>query len=517
MAFVLGATSLQPLTTEVVVACQQSCERQVPLRDVPQICAACLKRNGVAAWMDAYSRQRMPEGMIASALEDPLWEVRWGALLARSRTRREEPSLTLADFIRRQPAGSLRVEACVVAAGAAALVEGQVLKAARRGCRAIREAVREAIEPQLYHPLPSVQEEALRQLMLLLEEGAGRVVMSAIRDRPEALDEVLAALLLRVSTSDHPVGKILLQDAHPDSAREVNRLLAVYARQIDALRPKLKTPAREQRQDAVTALGLLLPLSGPELEGCLSEVETGVEFSAAWALAEANGRSLREELMARVPSWEQGTVPVAVQTRWVGLLGVGRPEGCSGPLGALADNPRLSPEVRGTAVGLLGRCGEGKPWPRILLAAEDGEEAIRAGAIRALADLPSTRAAAELAAQALKDPSPRVLAEALRAIATQSGHAVERAPEFMVHPAAEVRRVAARMLARHGRLAHLALIKERVKLEPEAEIRVELVRALAQIGGPVATATLAELQGSDPDEYVRQRAVSALKQLGFTR
>ncbi len=517
LAIVLGATSLQPLTTGVAEACAQSCERHVPLSEVPKVCAPCLKGNGVAAWMDAYSSQRMPARMIDSALEDPRWEVRWGALLARSRSRREEPSLTLADHIRRQPAGSRRVDACVVAAGAGALLEGQVLKTARRSCRAVREAVREAIEPQLYHPLPSVQEDALRQLMLLLEEGAGRVVLSAIRDRPETVDEVPAALLLRVSTSDYPVGKILLQDARPDAAREVNRLLAVFARQIDVLRTKLKAPAREQRLEAVTALGLLLPLSEPELEGCLSAVETGVEYSAAWALAEANDRGLREELLARVPSWEQGGVPVPTQLRWVGLLAMGRPDGCGAVLEALADNPRLSPEVRGSALGQLGRCGEGTPMSRILLAAEDPEEAVRAGAIRALADLPSNRAAAELAAQALQDPSPRVLAEALRAISTQSSHAVERAPEFMVHPAVEVRKVAAKMLAGHARLAHLQLIKDRVTLEPEAEIRVELVRALAQIGGPVATATLAELQASDPDPYVRQRAVSALKQLGFRR
>jgi len=359
---ILAATSLQPWTSEPEAACLQSCERHVPLREVPTVCDRCLGATEVAAWTESYRRKPMPEAVAESALQDPLWEVRWGVLRARARAQSVAPAGVLAGYLRSQPRQG-QAEACVVAAGAAALEEGEVLRTARKLCAPHREEVREAIEPQLYAPREAAQEEALRQLLLLLEEGAGSVVLRAMKGRPAELDELPAGLLLRVSTPDYPVGKLLLQDASETTAPEVNRLLAVYARRLDALRPGLKHPKTEERWEAIRQLARLLPLSAPELEGCLEDPEVSVRHSAGWALAQANGRSLAEEILARVPEWEQKKVPELRQARWVELVGHGQRSGCGRLLEKVARNRKLSPEVRGAALGVMGACGAGDPLP----------------------------------------------------------------------------------------------------------------------------------------------------------
>lgn len=515
LLFLLGAAPLAPLEVDPAVACRSSCARHVPASLMPRACGECLRKADPGAWTDAFDRTRkIPDPVVQSALSDPQWEVRWGALKARARAKRQDPAEALYAHLRAQRTAADRVVACQVAVGAGAVEEGRVLEAARKACKAVKRELRAVLESELYLPQASVQEEALRKLMLFLGEGAGRVVLTAIRDRPDAVDEVPALLLLRVARPDYPVGRLLLADADAAFQKEMNRLLAVYARQIDTLRPQLAAPEPEQRREAVEALALLFPMTRPELERALSDADDTVALAAVAALADATDRTLHEVLRERAQAWPSGQVPLEAQVRMVRQVGQVKQEGCGPPLEALFDDQRLAPEVRGAALVAQVRCNEGEVLSQLRFGLASPEPTLRVAAVRGLSEVTGQSGVYPLLDGALKDEAAEVVAAALRALGATALHGGrDRAARLLAHEAPQVRQAAAEVLAVHARPSDLTGLRDQLKAEPEPSIRVALVQALARLGGPVATAALAEVEQRDPDAYVRQAAVSGLKRM----
>lgn len=509
----LAASPLEPLDSEPVVACRSSCARHVPARLMPKACAECLRRPDPAAWTRHFTpTRRIPDAVLRSALSDPLWEVRWGALQAQARAQNKTPADALYAYLAAQRTVEDRIVGCQVAAAAGALEEGRVLEAAQKACKPVREQLRSALEAELYLPRAASQEEALRKLMLFFGEGPARVVLHALRERPEGLDEVPALLLVRVAKPEYPVGRMLLEGADPTLQREMNRLLAVYSRQIDALRPKLSGGTPESRREALRAISIFLPMTAPEVEGGLDDPDESVAWAALDVLSDANERAMHQEVLAQLESWKQGKLAVMYQARAVRLAWRGRQAGCGLSLKQLWRDTQLAEEVRGAALAGMGRCGEGDVLAEIRAGLASEAPSIRSGAVRALSELGGRPGVAELTNRALADPSAEVVAEGVRTLGATTLHGGrDRAATFVSHEAPQVRVAAAKILADHARASQLQLLRGRVMVEPEPIVRLQLIRALARIGGPLATATLAELEREDPEAAVREEASRGLR------
>jgi hypothetical protein len=501
-----------------------SCQRHVlDSAQRARACRACLPGGRVDAWVGALEGMR-PSNRDAflSARKDPDWRVRWASVRSEARLRGITERRLLAEWVSATPASS-DLDACLTAARAAAEAgqsSADFLKdAGARGPDAAarvwarREAIRKALELELYAEDATVRGNALTHLSGFLGRRPARVVLEAMETRPEAGDAITAGALKVVAQRKRTsVGRLLLDEARPADEARVNRLFAVYSQELEALRPDLTGPGPLQRRKAVQALRLYGPLARRELEAALADADHWVRQDAARVLAEVEGLSLRQAAERRLESKD-----AAAARPW--LEAMVHEKGCAAFLLGVARDRTRTPALRGEALGQLADCDEGarerlgtlSPYLR------DTEALVRAGAVRALGVL-SARSAevAEATSRALEDPAPEVVAAALEVV---GGHRMSPRGDDAAalldseHPV--VRAAAAKALENIGRPAHVKGLAECLREDPEAAVRVAAALALRRIGGPQAAAALSHAAARDADTHVQHVSREGLRQLGF--
>ncbi|WP_328707189.1 HEAT repeat domain-containing protein [Citreicoccus inhibens] len=503
-------------------ACWVSCQRHVTDRALrAQAYARCMTGGRVDSWLSVIGSQGEDRRVLASARTDPDWRVRWGAVKAEARSRGVTERRVLADWVVDTSPGA-DLDACLTAARAAA-EQGQstadfLKEAGSRGPAAAarvwarRDAIREALELELYATDESVRPAALAHLGVFLSRSPARVVLEAMAGRPAAGDATVAASLKAVATRRQTsVGQLLLSEARPADEARVNRLFAVYSQELDALRPQLTSADASVRRGALASLRIYGPLARKELEAALGDDDRRARELAARALSDGSGGRV---YLARQL---QGATTGESARPWLEVLA--RDKGCAALLHGVASDKARPPAVRGEAVALLGDCPESARDSRKLGSyLSDPSSEVRAGAVRALASMPRSAEGAQAATHALEDPAPEVVAAALDAVADprQSTHG-DDAAELLGSEHPVVRAAAARALERIGRPPHVKALAECLREDPVVAVRVAAAQALANIGGPLAVAALSAAVSHDADTHVQHVSREGLRRLGFTR
>ena len=191
----------------------------------------------------------------------------------------------------------------------------------------------------------------------------------------------------------------------------------------------------------------------------------------------------------------------------VGSMGV--------PKGAVVLTAALNdpyPDVRRSAVQVLGRLGSLQAVPAVLERLTDPDAGVRWKAAEALGRLGSLQAVPAVL-ERLTDPDAGVRWRAAEALGRLGSlQAVPAVLERLTDPDADVRWKAAEALGRLGSLQVVPALLERLT-DPDAVVRQSIVSALEQLGSlQVVPALLGRL--TDLDAGVRWRAVEALGQLG---
>ncbi|NMO23348.1 hypothetical protein HPC49_52230 [Pyxidicoccus fallax] len=501
-----------------------SCQRHVvdsTLR--ARVCKACLSGGRVDSWVSALEDVRpAPREALASARKDADWRVRWASVRMDAKLRGTSERRLLAEWVATSPSAT-DLEACVTAARAAAAA-GQSATDFLKGAgprgpeaaarvRARREAIREALEVELYAEEVPVRGAALLHLAGFLGRSPARVALDAMASRPESTDAITAGALKAVAAhKDTSVGRLLLDEARPEDEARINRLFAVYSEELEALRPALTVADTLQRRKAVLGLRVYGPLARKELERALGDSDRSVRRDAAETLAEAEGLALRLAAERRVETGD-----AAVARPW--LEAMVREKGCAAfLLGTVADRSLPGP-VRGDALTLLPDCEEGarERAGRVAPYLNDPEPLVRAGAVRALGAVAARHP--ELAGatvRALQDPAPEVVAAALEVMAGQRQTSRgDEAAELLDSEHPMVRAAAARALEQMGRASHVKGLTLCLREDPVADVRVAAAQALGRIGGPQAAAALSDAAARDPDTHVQHVSREGLRRLGF--
>ncbi|WP_205525575.1 HEAT repeat domain-containing protein [Pyxidicoccus trucidator] len=504
--------------------CWTSCQRHVlDSAQRARVCRACLPGGRVDAWVGALEGMRPSNrDALVSARKDADWRVRWAAVRAEARLRGITERRLLAEWVSASPAAA-DLDACLTAARAAAEAgqsSADFLKdAGARGPDAAarvwarRDAIRKALELELYAEDLKVRGVALAHLSGFLGRRPARVVLDALETRPEAGDAITAGALKVVAERKRTsVGRLLLDEARPADEARVNRLFAVYSRELEALQADLSGAGPLQRRKAVQALRVYGPLARRELEQSLGDADRQVRQDAARVLAEVEGLSLRQAAERRL-----ATKDAAAARPW--LEAMVHEKGCAAFFVGTARDRALPAALRGDALAQLADCDEGSrerlgtltPYLR------DSEALVRAGAVRVLGVLPARNPeVAEATSHALEDPAPEVVAAALEVV---GGHRLSpRGDDAAVlldseHPV--VRAAAAKALEHIGRPAHVKGLAVCLRQDPVSAVRVAAAQALVRIGGPHAAAALSDAAARDADTHVQHVSREGLRRLGF--
>nr|WP_225937160.1 HEAT repeat domain-containing protein [Myxococcus sp. RHSTA-1-4] len=503
-----------------------SCQRHVVgSAQRARACGACLSGGRVDAWVSALEGMRpAPREALASARKDADWRVRWAAVRMDAKLRGTTERRLLAEWVASTPA-SADLDACLTAARAAAEAgqsSADFLKGAGpRGPDAAarvwarRDAIRKALEVELYAEEVPVRGAALLHLSGFLGRRPARVVLDAMESRPESTDEIIAGALKAVAErKGTSVGRLLLDEARPADEARINRLFAVYSHELEALQPALAVADPLQRRKAVLSLRVYGPLARRELERALGDTDRAVRRDAARALAQAEGLATRLAAERRLEAGD-----AAAARPW--LEAMAREKGCAAFLLSAAGDRALPAALRGDALAQLVDCDEGSRERVGSLAAylNDAEAPVRAGALRALGALASRHPEVVVGAavRALEDPSPEVVAAALEVVASQrqSSRGDEAAGLLgSEHPV--VRAAAARALEHIGRAPHVKGLATCLREDPVADVRVAAAQALGRIGGPHAAAALSDAAARDSDTHVQHVSREGLRRLGFS-
>lgn len=460
---------------------------------------------------------------LRSALTDEDWRIRWASVRADAKVRGVSEAQALAEWVA-SAAGPAELPACLTATRAAAeagKAPGDFLKgagpkagaaSARVGAR--REAIRQALEVELYAEKLSERGSALAHLATFLGRPPARVVLDAMASRPESVDAAVALALLDVAGREgSSVGRMLLAVAKPADEARVNRLFAVYSKELEALQPALASADLTQRRVAVSSLQRYGPLASKELTRALLDADRMVRLHAARGMAEAEGLSVVEAARKQL----RPGADLAGLRPW--LEAVAREKEGAALLVAVAEDRGRPSEIRGEAVARLGEVEDGTRAQRFARVApffKDADAQVRAGAVRALGSMPRGSEANEALARALEDPAPEVLVAALDSVASlrQTARA-ESAVTLLGSASPEVRAAAARALELLGRAPHVKALAACLKGDAVASVRVAAARSLGVIGGPQAASALTEALQRDSDTHVQHVARESLQRLGF--
>ncbi|GMU61563.1 MAG: DNA mismatch repair protein MutH [Myxococcaceae bacterium] len=508
----------QAQSRDATARCREACARYVPdVRAQAAACAPCLTHPGEpAAWLERL--KQAPPG----AREDPDWAIRWGALRLEARGTPQSAQRRLGQWVARS-AGGERVLACLTALHVAGALEqrlGDFLAPAKTGepsaagaCAVLEAKLLEAVEPSLFAIEPVERRETVRHLSKALGKQPAQVLLKALQSRPVEFDELVAGELAALAQDGaEPAGRALLLAATPANQAEVNRLLAVYARQRDELRPKLAHPSLEERRAAVSQLAALAPLSSPELSACLEDVSASVRLAAAKGLARGEGRSLSEAAGARLAGQEAG---VPARLAWLELLSDTSSPGCA-DVGLRAWEQRDAPvRVRSAALSTAASCDWARAEAAVASAAASKDPAERAAAAWAAAKGPTNPRTVSLGTTALASSDPEVLAAGLAGAARHRQKAqAARAAQLATHPSPQVRAEALKALSTldPGQCRGKAVAALEKDVAPE--VRRAAALALATVGGPQALGALDRAAKNDRDPSVKLAAADSLRKLG---
>ncbi|WNG38753.1 hypothetical protein F0U61_37580 [Archangium violaceum] len=508
------------------VGCWRSCQQHV--RDQAlrtRVCQSCVTSGRADSWLLELGRVKpgpSSQAALRSALTDPEWRVRWGALRAQAKAQGLVERRVLADWVAEAPAKD-EVLVCLTAARVAA-EEGQSTASflkdagAKGGAAAARiwarrEAVRDALEVEVYAQEASLRGEALIHLSTFLGQSPARVLLRAMAQRPDSGDETAASALFRVAEKQGgSVGRMLVLEAKPPDRVLINRLFAIYSQQLELLRKGLTSLDVTERRATVQSLRSYGPLAQRELERALGDSDGSVRRLAARGLAESEGLSLMEAAGQRIRA---DGVPLATQRVWLEVAAADK--ACEPFLLEVANDTRLLAGARGEAVAWLSECEGRAPSRFQVLSAflKDAQPLVRAGAVRALARPRSTEGDAAVGA-ALGDPAPEVVAAALGVVGQQRQRVQgETAVALLDSPHSQVREAAVRALEQLGRAQDVKPLAQTLRQDSVASVRVAAAEALSTLGGPFAASALSEALANDPDSHVQHVARRGLVRLGF--
>lgn len=505
--------------------CWLSCQRHIQDASLRgRICKACLTQGSPDAWvLPLASLKPVPQEPLRSALKDDDWRVRWAAVRASAKGRGVSETQALAEWVAGTP-DSADLPACLTAARAAAEAgrtpaaflqgTGEKGSATLARIQAQRDAIRQALEVEVYAESPHVGERALSHLAAFRNVSPARAALDAMSGRPEDSDAVVAAALRAIAErKETSVGKMLVEAAQGTDKAHIDRLFAVYSRELQALQPELTSGDPVKRRTAVSTLRLYGPLAQRELDQALLDKDAQVRQRAARGLAEAEGLTVPQAVSKRL----QSGADLEAQRPWLELLA--RDKNCQVTLMAVANDAKQPAPVRGEAVAQLAECKMGGPerLKRVEPFLQDSEAPLRAGAVRALGAVASDSRMLEVLTLALVDPSPEVVTAAIDTAALKrlSAKADELAA-LLGSPHEPVRHAAARALERLGRPQHVKALSESLRQDPSAAVRVSAAQALGVIGGPFAVSALSEAVKHDADTHVQHVSREALRRLGFT-
>ncbi len=502
--------------------CRDACLRLV--RDERQranVCGRCLTDTERGAWVLRLAEYQPGMDELGPILLDPDWEVRWGAVRAWAKVRGFDEQRQLATWV---VEGKSKLPCLTVAhlSGAKNKEPAELFKdagpmgpSALGLCQHQKDELKKALEVELYSGDPLVQREALAHLAAFLKTSPARVVLDAMATRPDDTDAIPAQLLLddaeaRLSAA----GAGLLAAAKPEDKARVDRLLAVFSRELDAWRPKLRAQSPEDRREAVAKLTLLGPLGSKELEGALEDPDPKVARAAAKGLARGEGRTLSAYALARLDP--QLRLPLEKRLKWVALAGQSNDEGCAALLGQLADDARQPEAIRSAAVAAVGPCAGAKAMPQLARWHAAPELWAREGALEALAAVPRSSEASKWASDALDDPEPRVQVAALHSVGplVLSNRAARVAALLAQSPSEAVRAAAARALGELGGPSSSPGLSLALKKDAAPSVRQAAAEALGRLGGNEALVALRTAAESDPNPQVKLVASASLRKLG---
>ncbi len=464
-----------------------------------------------------------PKEALRSALTDEDWRVRWAAVRAEAKVRGVPEKQSLAEWVASVPA-SAQLVACLTAARASAEAglppqgflkgAGPKAGAALERIKARQDDIRGALEVELYAQSLQERGRALAHLSTFLGLPPARVVMGAMASRPESVDEAVAQALFHVAELQRSsVGRMLLEVAKPEDEALVNRLFAVYSRELEALQPELAAADLTARRSAVFSLKRYGPLATKELTRAMEDADRLVRHHAARGLAEAEGLTVLDAARRKLRP-EAG---LSALRPWLEV--VTREKEGAALLLAVAEDARQPADVRGEAVARLGECEDGgkeQRFRRLAPFLQHAEPRVRAGAVRALGAMPRGNEAVEAVTRALEDPAPEVLVAALDGVAAlRQASRGDTAARLLGSPSAEVREAAARALEFIGRASHTPGLVTCLKGDASAAVRVAAARSLGVLGGPQAVGALTEALQQDKDTHVQHVAREALQRLGF--
>jgi HEAT repeat protein len=505
--------------------CWKACQRHVQDASLrAKVCRLCITGGGAQEWLLVLAEVKpVPQSSLRSALTDEDWRVRWAAVRASAKVRKVSEPLALAEWVTGLPA-SADLPACITAVRAAAEAgstpsaffqkAGGKGAAATARVQARREAIREAVEVELYAEDSATRYRALAHLATFGKVSPARVVIDSMRGRPESADATAARALRDFAERNGlSVGRMLVEAAQPGDQERVNRLFAIYSQELQALRPDLASGDSIKRRTAVYKLRLYGPLAQRELEQALQSPDVWVRESAARGLAQAEGLTLIEAAGKRL----QSGADLAAQRPWLEALA--HDEKCQAALLALAEDPKQPVPVRGEALSLLADCGS---WnrergQRVMPFLEAAQPPLRAGALRALSGGGGEESSNALKA-GLEDSAPEVAVAAIETAARkrQTGLA-DGIAEQLGSEHAEVRQAAAQALEKLGKERHVKPLTECLQKDPVPAVRVAAAQTLGMLGGPFAISALSQAASRDRDSHVQHVSREALKRLGFSK
>ncbi len=517
--FALAGLFALALAARAGDGCREACLAHVTdsrLRAV--VCGRCFTDADRGSWAAALADHPQVTGpTLEGLLKDPDWAVRWGGVRAIAKRRAVTEGHALTDWVASAPD-----QACSTAvhvAGSKKQTTAAVLQpAAAALCWERRAALTKELEIEMYSEAVTVRLESVAHLAAFLERPMTRVVLDAMKSRPPETDDLSAGLLVEAShLGGPPAGKALLDvKKGPGDEALVNRLLAIWSKRIDAVRPLLGAEDKGGRREAIRQLAELAPLSAPELEAALDDVDPTNRRAAATGLAKGEGETLAAYAHRKLDPTV--AAPQAARLKWIVATGSSQDPACAETLRAAYRDERHDEVVRAAALAALSDCAGVKAFDTLTEAQSSKVAAFRAGAVRALVNLPREPKTARNLETAFKDPDPGVLAAAAHAAGVLRQHQLTAQVVALLESAsAEARREAIGALAIFETKAAVPKIARLLAEDASAPVREAAAQALGVLGTSGAVPALIAASQNDPDAKVKFVAGESLRKLGFKR
>lgn len=524
-AAVAAAALASAAGPESAARCRDSCERYVVDKAARiRLCGPCLASADPGSWAVAAAQKlgAASRAMLAAALSDAAWEVRWGAArgLGVIDGRRAEEIVVA----RMDKAGEAeRMAMAEVALGASGydaarlrvfLDAGHAAKPARTYLESARERIAERLVAKVVSLDAGERVRALRTIAQVRVEPLGRAAARTLRASAVGpADAIIAETLSQAARYDgRDLGSVLKEGAAPEWRAAYDRLLAVYARDVARLAARLDADDESERLAAVNDLVQYGAIAEEPLRRVMRD-------DAAWKLrakaAAAVGRAHGTTAGAVLRELYAASDGEAVRLRAAETLGKAGNEVTLAAIVEAIASKAGSPVCRGRlyeAAAEAGGSGAGRILEEGLT---DADPSVRAGAVRGLGWLMrSPRAIQRLDRVLANEPEPAVRAAAAEAAGrTRHAAAIPILSNALRDGDPGVRRQAAIALGAVGDPRGVPALARVMKEEPDAAVRAAAAQALGELGGPAAAAAVADAARSDADAAVRDLSGRALRRI----